>query len=130
MGRRFAPPDPRPSKADPHHRAKRKELEKDHFEWVPGVILGLMGVTLMMNVEKQVEKYEQRHKEKESKEEEQRRRKREKEIRYGGSDRGTSYDRGYDRAYDRDRGSSRDDRYYYEPDRKDERRNRRYSTSY
>lgn len=56
------PPDPRPSKAHPVHRARRKELEKKHggYEWVPYLGLALTGLVLAFNVEKDVEKCEKR----------------------------------------------------------------------
>ncbi|KAJ9162163.1 hypothetical protein NKR19_g1479, partial [Coniochaeta hoffmannii] len=56
------PPDPRPSKAHPEHRARRKELEKKHggYEWVPYLGLALTGLVLAFNVEKDVEKCERR----------------------------------------------------------------------
>jgi len=70
------PVDPRPSKAHPEHREHRKKLEKEHpaFGWKQGLILGLMGVTIFMNIEKEVEKREQRNKEKEEKEKKRRQR--------------------------------------------------------
>ncbi|KAK2613492.1 hypothetical protein N8I77_000404 [Diaporthe amygdali] len=53
------PPDPRPSKAHPEMRARRKQLEKEHgYGWVPPVVLGLLGLTLAYDVTKDVEKYE------------------------------------------------------------------------
>lgn len=56
------PPDPRPSKAHPVQRARRKELEKKHggYEWVPYLGLALTGLVLAFNVEKDVEKCEKR----------------------------------------------------------------------
>lgn len=75
-------PDPRPSKAHPEHRKLRKELEKEHsYEWVPPVILALLGVTLAYDVTKDVEKHEQKHKEEEEEEERRRRRRRERSHR-------------------------------------------------
>ncbi|TPX13126.1 uncharacterized protein E0L32_006552 [Thyridium curvatum] len=85
-------PDPRPSKAHPDHREHRKKLEKEHpFTWMPGVVLGLMGVTLLMNVEKDVERREQRHR------------------RENDEDRDRDRDRDRRRARDRDRDRDRDD---------------------
>ena len=53
------PPDPRPSRAHPEERARRKQLEKEHgYEWVPPVVLGLLGLTLAYDVTRDVEKYE------------------------------------------------------------------------
>lgn len=55
----FLPPDPRPSKAHPEERARRKKLEKEHgYGWVPPVVLGLLGLTLAYDVTRDVEKYE------------------------------------------------------------------------
>ncbi|KAI7784784.1 hypothetical protein LA080_009103 [Diaporthe eres] len=55
----FLPPDPRPSKAHPEERARRKQLEKEHgYGWVPPVVLGLLGLTLAYDVTRDVEKYE------------------------------------------------------------------------
>lgn len=63
------PPDPRPSKAHPEHRKRRKELEEKHggYEWVPYLGLALTGLVLAFNVEKDVAKCEKR-KEKQEKE--------------------------------------------------------------
>lgn len=53
------PLDPRPSKAHPEERARRKQLEKEHgYGWVPPVVLGLLGLTLAYDVTRDVEKYE------------------------------------------------------------------------
>lgn len=53
------PPDPRPSKAHPEERARRKQLEKEHgYGWVPPVVLGLLGLTLAYDVTQDVQKYE------------------------------------------------------------------------
>ncbi|ROW05258.1 hypothetical protein VSDG_00179 [Cytospora chrysosperma] len=61
--RKLLPPDPRPSRAHPEHRATRKQLEKEHgYGWVPPVILGLVGLTLAFDVAKDVEKAEEKHK--------------------------------------------------------------------
>lgn len=71
-GRKILPIDPRPSRADPEHRRLRKELEKEHnYEWVPPIVLGLLGITLAWDVAKDVSKCEER-KEKEEKERKER----------------------------------------------------------
>lgn len=55
------PLDPRPSKAHPEERARRKQLEKEHgYGWVPPVVLGLLGLTLAYDVTRDVEKCEKR----------------------------------------------------------------------
>lgn len=60
----FLPPDPRPSKAHPEMRARRKQLEKEHgYGWVPPVVLGLLGLTLAYDVTRDVEKYEKKKEE-------------------------------------------------------------------
>ncbi|KAI0177891.1 hypothetical protein BJ166DRAFT_35026 [Pestalotiopsis sp. NC0098] len=63
MGR-FAPPDPRkvlPSRADPEHRSRRKELEKEHgYGYTEPLILAALGIGLIWNIEQQVEKHEKR----------------------------------------------------------------------
>lgn len=100
-GKRFLPPDPRPSKAHPEHRKLRKELEKEHgYEWLPPIILGLLGITLAFDVTKDVAKAEEKkmkdgHAEDDEAEERRRRRhRREREARHarrhggGGSDDG------------------------------------------
>ncbi|KAI0904011.1 hypothetical protein F4823DRAFT_616524 [Ustulina deusta] len=83
---RFSPPaNPRnllPSRAHPEHRQARKELEKEHpFSFAQVATLGLIGLTLAWDMEKQVRKHEER-KEKEEAEQkrrgEQERRRREK----------------------------------------------------
>lgn len=57
----FLPPDPRPSKAHPEERQRRKQLEKEHgYGWVPPVVLGLIGLTLAYDVTRDVEKCEKR----------------------------------------------------------------------
>lgn len=77
-------PDPRPSRAHPEHRKLRKELEKEHgYEWVPPVILALLGVTLAYDITKDVEKHEKKHKKEEEVEEKRDRRRRERDIRSG-----------------------------------------------
>ncbi|KAI4603745.1 hypothetical protein KJ359_003565 [Pestalotiopsis sp. 9143b] len=118
MGR-FAPPDPRkvlPSRADPEHRSRRKELEKEHgYGYTEPLILAALGIGLIWNIEQQVEKREKRKDEEEQKEkerEERRKQRRENQIRAGTwqpgderSDRGSS-SRYNDYDYSRD-GSSR-----------------------
>lgn len=55
------PIDPRPSRADPEARRIRKEMEKEHnYEWIPPIVLGLLGVTLAWDVTKDVAKCEER----------------------------------------------------------------------
>ena len=55
-----SPPDPRnllPSRADPEHRKYRKELEKEHpFGFTEIATLGLIGLTLAWDIDKQVQK--------------------------------------------------------------------------
>lgn len=69
--RKLLPPDPRPSRAHPEHRATRKQLEKEHgYGWVPPVILGLVGLTLAFDVTKDVEKAEERHKKRDEEQQE------------------------------------------------------------
>ncbi|XXG94436.1 hypothetical protein Hte_000693 [Hypoxylon texense] len=89
MGK-LSPVDPRgylPSKAHPEHRSHRKELEKEHpFGWTEPLVLGMLGIGLAWNIEKQVQKHEERKdkEEQEQKErEERRRRRREQQIRNG-----------------------------------------------
>lgn len=76
-----------PSKAHPEHRSYRKELEKQHpFGWTEPLVLGMLGIGLAWNIEKQVHKHEERKdkEEQEQKErEERRRRRREQQIRNG-----------------------------------------------
>ncbi|KAH8681482.1 hypothetical protein BX600DRAFT_446666 [Xylariales sp. PMI_506] len=66
---KILPPDPRkmlPSRADPEHRGRRKELEKKHgYGYVEPLVLGMIGITLAWNIENQVRKAEER-KEKEA----------------------------------------------------------------
>jgi len=107
------PPDPRPSKAHPEHRAVRKELEKKHggYEWVPVAGLALTGLILAINVEKDVDKCEKK-KEKQEKGQEQRSGRGEGSRRDGGTDSGRRRDgesrgrgercRSLDREHDRD----------------------------
>lgn len=123
------PPDPRPSKAHPEERAKRKALEKEHgYGWVPPVVLGLIGLTLAYDVTRDVEKCEkrkegescERHDGDDDDEETRRRRRRERrreELRSrsdrrqrGGSDYGDSWD-----SWD-DEGRGGSDRYKKERD--------------
>ncbi|KAI1409085.1 hypothetical protein F5Y13DRAFT_170638 [Hypoxylon sp. FL1857] len=89
MGK-LSPVDPRgylPSRAHPEHRSRRKELEKEHpFGWKEPLVLGLLGIGLAWNIEKQVQKHEERkeREEHEGKEREERRRhRREQQIRNG-----------------------------------------------
>ncbi|KAI2618864.1 hypothetical protein GGR54DRAFT_640404 [Hypoxylon sp. NC1633] len=121
MGR-LAPVDPRgylPSRAHPEHRSARKELEKEHpFGWTEPLLLGMLGVGLVWNIEKQVQKHEERkdREEQQGKErEERRRRKREQQIRNGTFDpsgrnksRDNERDGGSSRASASDRGAARD----------------------
>ncbi|KAI1368674.1 hypothetical protein F5Y08DRAFT_335570 [Xylaria arbuscula] len=64
-----SPPDPRnllPSRADPEHRQRRKKLEKEHpFGLTEFVSLGLIGLTLAWDIDKQVEKCAEKKKGKE-----------------------------------------------------------------
>jgi hypothetical protein len=57
-------PDPRPDKADPHHRERRKKIEEKNpgFGWKKMLVLGLAAVTLLMDVPREVEKHEAKHK--------------------------------------------------------------------
>lgn len=60
-GKSILPVDPRPSRADPEARRLRKELEKEHgYEWIPPIVLGLIGITLAWDVAKDVSKCEER----------------------------------------------------------------------
>ncbi|KAI0019524.1 hypothetical protein F4780DRAFT_439388 [Xylariomycetidae sp. FL0641] len=58
------PPDPRkllPRHADPEHRSRRKQLEKEHpYSWQAPLVLGLIGVSLAWNMENQVRKHEEK----------------------------------------------------------------------
>ncbi|KAI1779770.1 hypothetical protein F4818DRAFT_437074 [Hypoxylon cercidicola] len=76
-----------PSNAHPEHRSARKELEKQHpFGWTEPLVLGMLGIGLAWNIEKQVQKHEERkgREEQEQEErEERRRRRREQQIRSG-----------------------------------------------
>ncbi|KAI0890442.1 uncharacterized protein GGS22DRAFT_13639 [Annulohypoxylon maeteangense] len=76
-----------PSRAHPEHRSARKELEKEHpFDWTGPLVLGMIGIGLAWDIEKQVKKREER-KEREGQEsnekDERRRRRREQQIRNG-----------------------------------------------
>ncbi|KAI1425411.1 hypothetical protein F5Y12DRAFT_374502 [Xylaria sp. FL1777] len=57
--------DPRnllPSRAHPEHRQTRKQLEKEHpFSFAQVATLGLIGLTLAWDIEKQVKKREERN---------------------------------------------------------------------
>ena len=57
MGR-IVPPDPRPSRADPHHRGHRKSKEKEcgGFDWTQGVALVLIGATAAFSIDKTLAK--------------------------------------------------------------------------
>lgn len=155
MGRNsFVPPDPRnllASRADPEHRAARKELEKKHpFGYKEPLLLTMLGIGLIWNIEKQVkDKTERKMKDEQEKEEkeERRRRRRERDIRAGtwdpmrddtsrgsfsdrggggsdrGSNRGTSRDAYEGRGYSR--GPAARPRFYHddEDDRRYGRRN-------
>ncbi|KAK0715855.1 hypothetical protein B0H67DRAFT_252777 [Lasiosphaeris hirsuta] len=57
------PPDPCPSRAHPEHRSQRKQLEKKHsdaFEWMSWVALGLAGLAVEFDVERDVRRCEER----------------------------------------------------------------------
>ncbi|KAI6351379.1 hypothetical protein MCOR25_009967 [Pyricularia grisea] len=99
MGR-LLPLDPRPSRADPEARSARKEIEKSStgFSWTTAAILGVLGVTMLINVEKGVERCEKRHQ-----------RKGDWDRCRNGRDRGSggdAGDRGRDRGRDRTRAST------------------------
>ncbi|KAK4095605.1 hypothetical protein PCL_01832 [Purpureocillium lilacinum] len=55
---RMAPPDPRPSRADPHHRSHRKSKEKESggFDWGEGIALALIGATALFSIDRHLEK--------------------------------------------------------------------------
>lgn len=61
---KLSPPDPRdylPSRAHPEHRKQRKQLEKEHpFGVKEFAVLGLIGLTLAWDIEKQVQEREAR----------------------------------------------------------------------
>ncbi|KAI0843159.1 hypothetical protein F5Y06DRAFT_82063 [Hypoxylon sp. FL0890] len=114
MGK-LSPVDPReylPSRAHPEHRSRRKEIEKEHpFGWKEPLVLGLLGIGLAWNIEKQVQKHEER-KDKEEQEgkdrEERRRHRREQQIRGGTFDpRNEDRDSESRSRHNRDRRSSR-----------------------
>ncbi|ROW15229.1 hypothetical protein VPNG_02908 [Cytospora leucostoma] len=105
-GRKYLPPDPRPSRAHPEHRAHRKQLEKEHgYGWVPPVVLGLLGITLAFDVTKDVEKTEERHKREDAEEEERKRRRGRRRRDGDGKEKGKGKeDTDRSRRYDDDRG--------------------------
>lgn len=107
MPRRLLPIDPRPSRADPEARKIRKEMEKEHsYEWVPPVLLGLLGIGLAYDVTKDVAKHEEKHKKEEEEALDRRRRRRQGNEQYGSHRRrrAGSEDRWEDnRGRDRDR---------------------------
>lgn len=139
--RRYAPPDPRPGKADAQAREARQSIEKDigGFDWTPVVILGVMGATTLFSFDRAIQKHEKRHEEREEDEkrageDKERRRKRREERRLrGGSEERSSRARSLDdwsederdsqgysgrrrasnrgRSVDHDRGDDRYDRY-------------------
>ncbi|KAI1461958.1 hypothetical protein F4805DRAFT_189315 [Annulohypoxylon moriforme] len=108
-----------PSRAHPEHRSARKELEKEHpFDWTGPLVLGMLGIGLAWDIEKQVKKREERkdREEQENKErEERRRRRREQQIRNGTFDPDDQDRDSYSQSRDRrsshagrsDRGSDR-----------------------
>ncbi|KAI1394109.1 uncharacterized protein F4822DRAFT_37019 [Hypoxylon trugodes] len=115
------PADPRtylPSRAHPEHRSHRKQLEKEHpFSWTEPLVLGMLGVGLAWNIEKQVRKHEER-KEREGQDtkdrDDRRRRRRERQIRDGSFDpsrqddeSNSSGSRDRERGSERERGSDR-----------------------
>jgi hypothetical protein len=63
-------PDMRPSKANPEHRAARKQLENENpgFDWTPCLLLALLGFSFLVDVEKDVKRYEEKHKQREREE--------------------------------------------------------------
>ncbi|KAH8889823.1 hypothetical protein GQ53DRAFT_748056 [Thozetella sp. PMI_491] len=107
------PYDPRPSKAHPEHRSLRKKMEKEHpFNWLPIGVLALMGVSLAMNIEKDVKKCEEKkEKQREERDDDeprsarggQRRRRDDRDRRWGqiDSEREMGRDRGRDRSWER-----------------------------
>ncbi|KAI1757065.1 hypothetical protein F4782DRAFT_481119 [Xylaria castorea] len=111
-----SPVDPRrlfPSRAEPQERKRRKELEKEHAVGLTEVaVLGLIGLTLAWDIDKQVHKKEER-KEKEGaeqrKREEREGRRREKASHDGTFDHRRNYissDGGSRRSERDDRGAS------------------------
>lgn len=125
---RLLPIDPRPSRADPEARRLRKELEKEHgYEWVPPVVLALLGIGLAYDVTKDVAKHEEKHKrEEEEAEERQRRRRRGGDRdRDGGGGDGDDWRRGPSRRPSRLRHSDDDlDEERYRQQRRQRRRRR------
>ncbi|KAK8051457.1 hypothetical protein PG993_002842 [Apiospora rasikravindrae] len=111
-------PDPRellPSRADPEHRSRRKELEKQHgYGYTEPLILAAIGIGLVWNIDNQVRKHEERKDEAERKEEERRERRRKRERdQYeprGGPRSGSRYDDSQEGSRDRRRGDDWDDR--------------------
>ncbi|KAI0433696.1 hypothetical protein F5Y09DRAFT_298536 [Xylaria sp. FL1042] len=77
-----SPPDPRnllPSRAHPEHRQHRKKLEKEHpFSFAQVATLGLIGLTLAWDMDKQVQKHEERKGKENAERDERERRRREK----------------------------------------------------
>lgn len=130
---RMLPVDPRPSRADPEARRVRKELEKEHsYEWVPPVILTLIGIGLAYDVTKDVEKHEEKHHQEEREIEERRRRRRgdrdrDRDSRHGSSRRSRRHndddERGEDDEQERDRARSDDE------DDRERRRRRRHRSA-
>lgn len=110
MGRKpLLPTNLRPSRADPEARRVRKELEKQHnYEWVPPILLGLLGITLAFDVAKDVEKHEERHKKREE-EGEQRRKRRDGSGRNGSASRYRGREEDEDDGYERRRRRHRRD---------------------
>ncbi|ROW09470.1 hypothetical protein VMCG_02444 [Cytospora schulzeri] len=110
--RKLLPPDPRPSRAHPEHRATRKQLEKEHgYGWVPPVILGLVGLTLAFDVAKDVEKAEEKHKQREQQQQQQQEGEGEEEQRKRRRGRGTGEEnRGRSRRRQRGGGDDYEDR--------------------
>ncbi|RYC54934.1 hypothetical protein CHU98_g11274 [Xylaria longipes] len=158
-----SPVDPRrllPSHAEPKERHRRKQLEKEHAVGLKEVaVLGLIGLTLAWDIDKQVRKKEEQ-KEKEEAEQKKREEREERERRRsekafhdgtsdsrrnymssdGGSQRSERGDRSASRSYARDsrrhqsvdpRADTRyDDRYRDRTPRYDSRDYRRYDSPY
>ncbi|KAI0457669.1 hypothetical protein F5B21DRAFT_501059 [Xylaria acuta] len=92
------PIDPRrllPSRAEPEQRQKRKQLEKEHAVGLAEVaVLGLIGLTLAWDIDKQVHKKEEQKEKEEAeqkKREERERRRRGEAIHDGTSDHRRDY---------------------------------------
>ncbi|KAI1852437.1 hypothetical protein JX266_002615 [Neoarthrinium moseri] len=124
---KFTPPDPRkvlPSRADPEHRSKRKELEKKHgYGYTEPLVLAMLGVGLVWNIENQVSKHEKRKEEEEEREKQREERRRRRRDDHG---RSSTWDvRDGDRSDRSDRGSSR---YDYRDDHRDDPRDYKYDT--